>query len=887
MTDLQEFTIKILLNISVVFFTAPILYWVLKWAFLKIHKRTVECRKKSAVGRMLWFSLWLMLAVGCMRYAAGYYCVASGADQRELLWLEQIFKSITEAIQTISADIELEDYLACLLNDIWSEYPQAINFYRLYSYAMNAIAPIVGGATFLTVLTNIFPKIKHTLLGILPWTKKYYFSELNAGSFALAKSICSACSSPRCIFSTPLIIFTDVYKDDEEEKEAELLMHANAMGAICLKEDMTHISKFKIGGKKLFLIDENESDNLHTLTKLTESPANAKRLKKTEIYLFVNTDAYVQVEAKVMDALRKIIKEKKLPIIIPVKEYRNLVSNLLVDIPLYEPIVGSRGKKALMLTIVGNGKIGTEMFLSAYWIGQMLDCELKINIVSCESISTFRNKIDYINPEIGRTLMWQSENGEVTTFANNELLKIRDGEYAKPYGTVRYYECDVKSSEFMRLMTDRDAGILGTNYYFVALGSDEDNLSVANTVKKYVGAFNISNAEKYIPPAKTIITYVVYDSAMSDILNMNSYSSSLGNIEDIYMRAVGNQRDVYSFRNVFMTDHNSGAIRADNVYNSIQNKKERANAHKARLKDDYKYWASIANAMHLKYKMFSVGVINCSLFDADRQAETSPKDSRKKGKKELYELYGAYRELLFGDSADFKSRVSLHNRIAWLEHRRWCAFTRTMGFRQTQDYAKYAETGKIGSYKQMEIKLHPCLVECDDKGIFACCDGEGYIATDRIIFPFVKLRGDDMLDKLTYDLWEKMYNDYIFKIYDYQLPSSIPDVKKKRRKKKANTKREKENKKQYIQLARCLYNEWCGRLYSVAANSAEDSEKMYRLARKQGCLKVQVDANGNRDLELEEFDKLGEKIKDKWLSKAEEQVYIALCLGYKLRPKEA
>ena len=38
------------------------------------------------------------------------------------------------------------------------------------------------------------------------------------------------------------------------------------------------------------------------------------------------------------------------------------------------------------------GDIGTEMFLNTYWIGQMLDCKLRINVVSKEPEGTFENK---------------------------------------------------------------------------------------------------------------------------------------------------------------------------------------------------------------------------------------------------------------------------------------------------------------------------------------------------------------------------------------------------------------------------------------------------------------------------------------------------------------
>ena len=59
------------------------------------------------------------------------------------------------------------------------------------------------------------------------------------------------------------------------------------------------------------------------------------RLKKAEIFLFTNDDAYVQVEKNVRDKLK--FREEEMPTFIPVQSYRNLITNLLKDIPLYEP----------------------------------------------------------------------------------------------------------------------------------------------------------------------------------------------------------------------------------------------------------------------------------------------------------------------------------------------------------------------------------------------------------------------------------------------------------------------------------------------------------------------------------------------------------------------
>jgi hypothetical protein len=66
----------------------------------------------------------------------------------------------------------------------------------------------------------------------------------------------------------------------------------------------------------------------------------------------------------------------------------------------------------------------------------------------------------------------------------------------------------------------------------------------------------------------------------------------------------------------------------------------------------------------------------------------------------------------------------------------------------------------------MDLKLHPCLVECDQVGIRAKMDVTGRI-TDQ--FSWEDRSDFDLLDDLSYDLYDKKLNDYDFKLYDYPL----------------------------------------------------------------------------------------------------------------------
>lgn len=747
----QKGIIIALLLLSVMSLVVPAVFFGVRRA---VVKPPCGARRKLGVSRMLIFSGCLIGAVWCLRYAVGYFSIlSSGGGDTALTWWEEIFNSVAHALQTFSLDEDYTKYILDgkrMLRTIFGEnVGWKATAYGLYASMLNFAAPIAGGAVIFEILASIFPRIKLFLSHIAFWKETYYFSELNEASLALTKSICGMKTG---FWKKPVIVFTDVYADSEDEKNSEMLLEAKLLGAICIRDDLSHVPKNRFGGRRFFLMDLAEIGNLQTLADLANSD-NRKYLKNAEIYYFTVDDAYIQVERSVYAQLRKQFSEEELPVLVPIQNCRNLISNLLVDVPLYEPLIGKKknesGERDLTVTILGTGRIGTEMFLSTYWFGQILDCNLKINVVSQESEAEFWGKIDYVNPEIKRT-----------TMVGDPLLRInRKGDMADPYCKVEYFQCDVKSTRFMSCLMEQNKHILDTDYFLVSLGSDETNISVANTVKNYVGQFHIKTAE----PRKTVIAYVVYNSELSEALNKKRYYSFTHDGIDVYMQAIGSLRDVYSVRNIFLPEHEPFAQQVHQTYMATQNKEDRAKAHKARIVDDYKHWASMARAMYKKYMVFSAGMISESLFDYPNDSQAYDAAQEK--------VFNEYKDIMLG-RVEFESpereaeHLQLLHKLAWLEHRRWNAFTRVKGFRSTQDYDVYATAGVIGSYKQMDIKLHPCLVECDQNGIRANINAKGEIDVTSL-FQCEERADFDLLDELSYDLYAKRYNDFDFKQYDY------------------------------------------------------------------------------------------------------------------------
>ncbi len=751
MNNYQIGIIIVLMSLSIAFWLISSVIGVIRKALAKPLKKE---HRKSGISKILLFSACLIGSVWCLRYAVGYYgIITSKSSAEELTWVEEIFNSLVHALQTFSMDEDYTQYILdgkAMLRGMFGEGTLLQDVYGIYAAVLNFIAPVAGGAVIFEILASIFPKIKLAVSYLMIWRPKYYFSELNEASLALAKSIIDANTS---YLKAPVIVFTDVYADDESEKDSEILTKAGMLGAICVKDDLLHIKKSKGCASTIFLIDEKEVNNLSALSYLVQNEEKSF-LATTTIYLFSQSDAYVEVK---QSARNFLLKEKKfskheLPKIIPIQRYRNLITNLLTDVPLYEALVSkkniSNGKTIdLNITILGTGEIGTEMFLSCYWFAQMLDVKTTISIVSNETEKDFWGRINSLNSEIKQTCKKEGDP------ARSELLKYNSEQYSQPYCYVNYYEQNVFSDNFIKTINDpKDKFITNADYILVSLGSDEDNIFAANKICNYLGIRSIESGYDH----KTVMAYVVYDTDLSAALNQQRWRSFGSEKADLYMRAIGCFEELYSCENILMK-------KFDEKIEHITHSNEVLDA-------DYSFWADGSRKMHRKYKAFSADLVKRSIFDF-------------KDDPDGYEAYGSevissYKELAFGECEDSGSKryFSLLHKLAWLEHRRWNAFTRVRGFKSTylydrEDkdgcwlYEKYYEFTK--SYKHWVLKLHPCIVECDDLGI------RTEISNDKIDNIKIKKREEnlsqenDNLDKLSISLHEHSLIEEDFKYWDY------------------------------------------------------------------------------------------------------------------------
>lgn len=151
----------------------------------------------------------------------------------------------------------------------------------VYCAFLYFLAPALTFGTVLHHFLNVFGAI---YLRISHFRRIYLMSALNVQSVAIAEEIAGQRGKWG---SRPLIVFADVFAREEEE-DYELRRQAKAINAICLKRDISHL-RFSSWGKpvEIFLLDENEAENLAQVRALTE--AHREKPRDISIYVYAST----------------------------------------------------------------------------------------------------------------------------------------------------------------------------------------------------------------------------------------------------------------------------------------------------------------------------------------------------------------------------------------------------------------------------------------------------------------------------------------------------------------------------------------------------------------------------------------------------------------------
>lgn len=469
--------------------------------------------------------------------------------------------------------------------------------FSFYSACLYVIAPVLTFGNVLSLFKNIINELHYKMNN----SKKHYImSELNEKSIALAKSIYDKNANA-------VIVFTDVFEQNEED-DYEILMQARDINAICLKKDISNLDiTSKKGDMEIFLIGNDESENVSQAVKITKelNQKNSKYNVKVFVFSTKPSTAYILDSIKYDNLLKhagehgygeNCFKLRR------IDEKQQLIWNTVPKMKLFD--LADRNDKTLSVLIVGFGSYGIEFFKMLVWYCQFEGYKLQINIVdkcgkALEEKNYIKSLIDRACPE----LLKKNDDAQydIKIFSGVDALTADIDEL------VLYDGVDAdKLSEAERIRS--------TNLAFVSLGDDDINIEVAIHLR------SLFDRAKGIIASKDIdwkdeavdIYSIVYDNQKSSIL-YNEYATDqksriLKNHKDTpyHIHFVGGLSSQFDYQNIYDADLEECAYQHHISWVEVEKKiyMELHNEEKKKEIETYTSGDDFANSERKKYEQY-------------------------------------------------------------------------------------------------------------------------------------------------------------------------------------------------------------------------------------------------------------------------------------------
>ncbi|MBP3381797.1 MAG: hypothetical protein J6L00_04030 [Clostridia bacterium] len=430
--------------------------------------------------------------------------------------------SFVEAARVFALDGDVE-MIRNGLSNVTTDWLQQV--YTAAAVLTLLLAPVLTAVAVLSFFRSVTARIQYAVSGKKPL---YVLSKLNSQSVALARSIRQAKGKKATI------VFTDVFLENGEDGFA-LMCEAQEsdVGGICLKQDITHLRLAKNRKAALFVIGDDESENLEQAIRLT---AAHKKRANTTVYVYANSDG----GAHVIDAIQKgdllippATREKLLDPAFDVQAFlqngakasglsfdggfrilrMDSVYSLVLDTFCKSHVFELCNDKVISLLIVGMGEYGKQILKTALWFCQMDGYRLEINVVDSGIDKTGRRDIEEVLRQ------------ECPEILSKNPCRI-DGEAT--YDLRFYKNVDCFTAAFDRLFENpaSAARLRRTTMAFVALGDDDKNIRVSIMLRKLFDRLQgVDNAacevmQKTGAADAPRIYAVVYDDKKAENLNV-------------------------------------------------------------------------------------------------------------------------------------------------------------------------------------------------------------------------------------------------------------------------------------------------------------------------------------------------------------------------------
>ena len=583
------------------------------------------------------------------------------------------------------------------------------DIYTVYMTFYFIIAPLLTGAVALSLVKGLYENWRY--FSRKP-EKLYIMSELNENSLALAEDILinfanrdedelteeekqGVCvvspKNRRDIKVNRTLVFAGVTAKFQEDHE-ELVARARALGAICLESDVTEISlkssQLDIY-RKLYLIANNEDENVTKAMGLIETCRKSYNSPKTHLYVFSAKDE----SSILLDSVLRESEPKSLFFKVRlVNEKRNLILNTMIksrsaleELPLDNgttglasaqqstlPLIYQTAKlnaennvREINVLIVGLGNYGIELVKTICWFCQMPG--YRVNLYVFDKDKNCEEKLRAVAPDLVKCKNITAEkeaHGEAYygLYCHNDALDVREAAFADQIGKLK----DITIA-------------------FVTLGDDNVNIDTAIKLRRIFGR----TCHDSIP----FILPVVYDSEKTVHLKKGMrFISDEGKKkpkEDYRIRFIGDTASRYSLANVEQLQLDRLGLACHFQWtNRVEDAPDSYNEYNV---FEYNRRSSIAQAMHVlvRKRLEENGYV----FFVDNKGEHSEV-------KVAAPTDGA--DVPPQDESEIKKTLSIY------EHRRWNTFVRGDGFVLVRD-----ENDKPRP-RNNAAKIHNLLVPYDE-----------------------------------------------------------------------------------------------------------------------------------------------------------------------------
>lgn len=423
-----------------------------------------------------------------------------------------------------------------------------------------------------------------------------------------------------------------------------------------------------------------------------------KGLAASQDERYISTEDFI----KSLRQLRKKYREYDYPL--PLLSSDERMSYLVLE---KHPLYNYRSEDgSLHVVCFGCGKFIKQMVLTLLSTGQMADCHLNIHIVSNEPASVFTQFLKTAAPELPNysNLEWEATDNRIPFLYDSidEANKARECYVSFTYDCVE----DVTEKDAAREVL---AKYPDTRYFIVSLGQNHANVTAVKLLAELLRTRNEHTGNSIINYYSAAddgkdMEALQLDSALPAWLEIGAFSDTLSE----YSSAIQSLGQL--------------TLKLAHLYDKLGNPRiSMAESARRLAEDEYSQRSSCASALHLKYKLASIGI--------------NPAPSTN-----IRTMISAYQKAI----ASGKAGVLME-----LEHRRWLMYMVASGYRAptSKELVQYGFETVNGSFNgrwRCDAKrLHPCIVPSSTAGTSIQESDWGRFASRRE----VKESGFDPLDQ--------------------------------------------------------------------------------------------------------------------------------------------